>query len=626
MDGWGAERAVSLVNDAVRWFESFAASVEFWTVDTALYTSILLLLLILWLGYRRLSGRVDAGAMASALLRANDEGLLVLDRRGIIRRANPPAAKLLQRPSAKLEGVAISDLLGRRFRRESLKEWATGDSNGSPRTLRVLYPLPPPGGERRLQVTWYALRRRGRLVGHLCLLRDTRAMRRAGEKEAENTGLDVLTGLPGRDSFLQRLERAVARMYETSGRFDSSLILLNLDRFKKINDHLGPALADQVLVTLAERLSEVAVSDYLARLEGDQFGILVEKRSRQRDALRIVDEIKAAVERPMVVHAHELRLTSSLGLVVNASNYRYAADLLRDARIALARAKSRGLGRHQIFNRQMRAYALKHARIEADLRKALENREIRAVYQPIVDVRRKRVAGFETLIRWRHPEHGEISPGEFIDIAEDSERIVPIGQHIRTVSCMRLGEWQRIADDPGLYLSFNVTEHEIRRPDLVTELDDYLKNGNLPPECLRIELVERMLLQEDSRRALERLVELGLPLYIDDFGTAYSSFSRLYDTRVHTIKIDRSFVQHMTRSDQAMKVVNAIAGLGHSLGVNLIAEGVEKLAELVKLETLGCTQIQGYLFAAPVEADLVPALLGNQAWIEKRLRRAQRIG
>lgn len=614
------------MDEIVQWIESFAASAEFWTMGTALYTSTLLFLLIFWLGYRRLSARVDADAMSAALLRASDEGILVLDRRGIVRRVNPPAAKLLQRPPAKLERTAIADLLGRRFRREALKEWAAGDGNGSPRKLRILYPLPPPGGERRLQVTWYALRRGGRLVGHLCLLRDTRAMRRTAERAGEDTGLDVLTGLPGRDRFLQRLERAVARMYETSGRFDSSLILLNLDRFRKINDHLGPALADQVLVTLAERLAEVAASDYLARLEGDQFGILVEKRSRQRDALQIVNEIKTAVERPMVVHAHELRLTVSMGLVVNASSYRYAADLLRDARIALARAKSRGLGRHQVFNRQMRTYALKHARIEADLRKALENRELRAVYQPIVDVRRKRVAGFETLIRWRHPEHGEISPSEFIDIAEDSERIVPIGRHIRTVSCMRLAEWQRIADDSGLYLSFNVTDHEIRRPDLVTELDDYLKNGDLAPECLRIELVERMLLQDDSRQALERLVALGLPLYIDDFGTAYSSFNRLYDTKVHTIKIDRSFVQQMTRSDQALKVVNAIAGLGHSLGVNLIAEGVEKLAELVRLEALGCTQIQGYLFAAPVEADLVPALLGNQAWIEKRLRRAQRIG
>lgn len=614
------------MNEVMQWLGGFSANVEYWTTEMALLTAVLLVLLMSWLGYRRLSGRIDAGAMAMALLRASGEGLLILDRRGIVRRVNPAAARLLQRPPVKLEGIAVADLLGRRFRREALKEWAAGDGNGSPRSLRVLYPLPPPGGERRLQVTWYALQRRRRIVGHLCLLSDTRAMRRTADNEGEGSGLDVLTGLPGRDRFLQRLERAVARMYETSGRFDSSLILLNLDRFKKINDHLGPALADQVLVTLAERLAEVAASDYLARLEGDQFGILLEKRARQRDAMQIVNAIKAAVERPMVVHAHELRLTASMGLVVNASNYRYAADLLRDARIALARAKSQGLGQQQVFNRQMRAYALKHARIEADLRKALDNRELRAVYQPIIDIRRKRVAGFETLIRWRHPEHGEISPAEFIDIAEDSERIVPIGQHIRTVSCMRLAEWQRLADDPGLYLSFNVTDHEIRRPELVTELDDYLKNGKLAPETLRIELVERMLLQDDSRQALERLVNLGLPLYIDDFGTAYSSFNRLYDTRVHTIKIDRSFVQQMTRSDQAMKVVNAIAGLGHSLGVNLIAEGVEKLAELVKLEALGCSQIQGYLFAAPVEADLVPALLSNQTWIEKRLRRAQRIG
>lgn len=610
----------------MRWFGSFPASAEFWTVDTVLLATGLLILLTLWLGYRRLSGRVDADAMAAALLRASGEGVLILDRRGIVRRVNAAAARLLQRPPDKLERVAIADLLGRRFRRAALKEWAAGDGNGSPRSLRVLYPLPPPGGERRLQVTWYALQRRRRLVGHLCLLRDARAIHRTRESKDEDTGLDVLTGLPGRDRFLQRLERAVVRMYETSGRFDSSLILINLDRFKKVNDHLGPALADQVLITFAERLAVAAASDYLARLEGDQFGILVEKRARQRGVPQLVDAIKAAVERPIVVHAHELRLTASMGLVVNAGNYRYGADLLRDARIALARAKSRGLGQHQVFDRQMRAYALKHARIEADLRKALENRELRAVYQPIVDIRRKRVAGFETLIRWQHPKHGEISPSEFIDIAEDSERIVPIGRHIREVSCMRLAEWQRLAGDPGLYLSFNVTDHEVRRPELVTELGDYLKNGKLAPDTLRIELVERMLLQDDSRQALERLVALGLPLYIDDFGTAYSSFSRLYDTRVHTIKIDRSFVHQMTRSDQAMKVVNAIAGLGHSLGVNLIAEGVEKLSELVKLEALGCTQIQGYLFAAPVEADLVPALLGNQTWIEKRLRRAQRIG
>ncbi|MES1942654.1 GAF sensor-containing diguanylate cyclase/phosphodiesterase [Salinisphaera sp. PC39] len=592
---------------------------------SAVLAGVLLLLILAWLAYRRFGGRVDPAPLAAALMRSSSDGALIVDRRGTVRRANPVATRLLQLPAAQLEGVTVAELLGHRFRRDALQQWATTDASGAPRSLRILYPLPPPGGERRLQVTWYALHRRKRLVGHLCLLRDARAASGNGKRDAGDTTLDILTGLPGRGRFLQRLERAVVRMYETSGRFDCSLILLNLDRFKQVNDHLGPALADQVLITIAERLAESASGEYLARLEGDQFGILVEKRGRPRDPLELVNAIKAAVERPISVHANELRLTVSMGVVINATDYRYAADLLRDARIALAQAKRRGLGQHQVFTRQMRAYALKHARIEADLRTALENRELRAVYQPIVDVQAKRVVGFETLIRWRHPEHGEISPGEFIDIAEDSERIVPIGRHIRAVSCERLADWQRSAGDPQLYLSFNLTDHEIRRAELVTELGEYLGHHKLLPESVRIELVERMLLQADSRRALERLVSLGLPLYIDDFGTGYSSFSRLYDTPVHTIKIDRSFVQQMTRSEQAMKVVGAIAGLGHSLGVNMIAEGVEELGELRKMESLGCTQIQGYLFAAPVEAEMVPVLLRDQSWIEKRLRRAERV-
>lgn len=592
---------------------------EMWAAVAA--GAVVLLLLILWVLQRTDSDRARQRMRLDAVLRSTVDGVLIVDRKGAIRQSNPAATRILQRHGTELRGMRVVDLLGSRFSSKALRGMARSQSESGEHNIRLLYNLPPPGGQRHLKLLWHVLR--GRSHAHLCLLRpeEPAGTARPAKRDAER---DLLTELPGREGLVRRLEGAVMRMVERSEGAECSLVLLNIDRFGKVNDHLGPSLADVVLSQIAQRLGSAGNGHYLARLEGDQFGLLVAGHMPTPAVARLLKALKQAVEEPIKIQHHELKLTASMGILVNAKEYRYAAELLRDASIAMDYAKTRGLGQFKIFDSKMRNYALKHARIEADLRKALASGELRAVYQPIVDIQRKRLAGFETLIRWRHPEHGDISPGEFIEIAEDSERITAIGRYIREASCQRLAQWQQLARDLALYLSFNLTDQEAREPGLAGELRACLENYSLEPHSVRIELVERMLLEDDSRAALEPIVALGCPIYIDDFGTGYSSFSRLYDAPVHTLKIDRSFVQQMTRSERGHKVVSAIAGLGHSLGVNLVAEGVEYLDELTEIEALGCHYIQGYLFSAAVEAEAVPALLRDQSWIEKRLRLASK--
>lgn len=588
-------------------------------LSPALWVTVAVGIALLLLLNRTRRDRTGQRLYMDAVLHSTIDGVLTLDRNGVIRKANPAAARILQRNGAELVGARVEDLLGPRFTGRALRRMAGTQVEPSGHSIRVLYNLPPPGGQHHLELLWHVLR--GRTDAHLCLLRPA-ATSSAATPAARDEARDLLTELPSREGFVRRLEGAVMRMVEQKEEADCSVVLLNIDRFGKVNDHIGPSLADVALNQIAQRLQAASAGQFLARLEGDQFGVLVTGRLPTPEVARLLKGLKDAVEKPLIIQDHELRLTASMGVLVNAKGYRYAAELLRDASIAMDYAKTRGLGQFKIFDNKMRHYALKHARIEADLHKALDRGELRAVYQPIVDVQHKRLAGFETLIRWRHPEHGDISPNEFIGIAEDSERIIAIGRYIREASCQRLAEWQRLAHDPALYLSFNLTDQEVRQPGLAQELRTCLDKFSLAPECLRIELVERMLLEDDGRAALEPIVALGLPIYIDDFGTGYSSFSRLYEAPVHTIKIDRSFVQQMTRSERGYKVVSAIAGLGHSLGVSLVAEGVESLDELTQIEALGCHYIQGYLFSAAVEADVVPALVSDQTWIGKRLQLA----
>lgn len=249
------------------------------------------------------------------------------------------------------------------------------------------------------------------------------------------------------------------------------------------------------------------------------------------------------------------------------------------------------------------------------MHKALDRGDIRLMYQPIIDLQEQRVAGFEALVRWRHPEYGEVNPMDLVDMAEKSDSLVSMGRRLRAQACRLLPRWQEVANDPRLYLSFNIADQEVLDWSLVSELKAYLDDHHLTPESIRIELVERMLLHEASREVLQRINKLGVPLFIDDFGTGFSSLSRLHDMPVSALKIDQSFVRQMPQSERSRKVVNSIVGLGQGLGVTLIAEGVENADELRGLAKLGCRYIQGFLFSAAVSEQAVPGLLREQGWV-----------
>ncbi len=421
---------------------------------------------------------------------------------------------------------------------------------------------------------------------------------------------DALTGLPNRTLLRDRADRALQR-----GRRDGSrtcLLFLDVDRFKVVNDSLGHAAGDQLLVQIAARLDEaLRPADTVARFGGDEFAVLCEDMAEEQDGVAIAERALAALAQPFGVAGRELAVTVSIGVALStpASS---AESLLRDGDVAMYRAKELGGARHEIFDAAMNRRSLESLQVEAELRRGLSREELRLHYQPIVRLDDRAVVGAEALVRWEHPERGLLAPAEFIPIAEESSLIVALGDWVLRTACRQVAHWQHSLPEE-FALSVNVSALQMAQPDFVATVQAALRDAGAEPGRLTLELTESALMQGNGRQTLLALEEVGVGVVLDDFGTGYSSLSHLSRFPLVGLKVDRSFLARMQPGSPEHAIIAAVATMAGAMRLHVVAEGIESDEQCETLSGLGYRLGQGYLFARPMPADAFARVLASAA-------------
>lgn len=434
---------------------------------------------------------------------------------------------------------------------------------------------------------------------------------------------DELTGLPNRALFSDRLGRALERVQRNSGR-QFAVIFMDLDRFKIVNDSLGHQAGDQLLVQLSRRLSNVLRSmDTLARLSGDEFVVLLEEITELPEVISVVERIQEELKHSYILNNQTVFISASMGIVADVHMYHKPEDVLRDADIAMYRAKMEGKNRYVVFDDQLRSQALTRLELEADLRGALERNELVICYQPILDLNTYRLTGFEALLRWEHPKRGEIMPINFITLAEETGLILQIGWWVLDEACQKLKGWQNLLQcEPPLSMSVNLSGRQLVHPDLQNQITRILAQNQVDPHNLKLEITETQLVENSSVtiRAMGFLRNLGIQLLIDDFGMGFSSLGYVQHFPIDTIKIDRSFIHQIDAENQYPEVAHMIINLAHELGMGTIAEGIETEEQLEQLKMLNCAHGQGFLFSKALDHEHVQKLLNLLANSNNSLR------
>ncbi|MGH7476105.1 MAG: putative bifunctional diguanylate cyclase/phosphodiesterase [Longimicrobiales bacterium] len=424
---------------------------------------------------------------------------------------------------------------------------------------------------------------------------------------------DTLTGLPNRALFVDRLERVIARWRRNQQLF--AVLFLDLDRFKLVNDSLGHYMGDQLLLAVARLLSTcVRAEDTVARLGGDEFAILLDAIDEVADATYVAKRIQQRMAQPFQLLEHEVFTSVSIGITMCPEECEGPEELLRDADTAMYRAKASGRGHYQIFDRQMHAHVVAQLQLETDLRHAVARREFTLLYQPIVSLADGSLQGFEALLRWRHPARGLLTPDAFIEAAEDSGLIVPIGLWVLRHACTQLADWQtRFPQVTPLSMAVNLSPRQFMQPDLVEQVLGIASAAGIQPTALHLEITEGAVMEnpELATSTLRRLRHAGVRLCIDDFGTGYSSLSVLHQFPIDTVKIDRSFVKRMGNGGQSLGLVATIVSLARHLGMEPVAEGVETEEQRSRLRAMGSRFGQGFLFATPLEPIRAAAMIAH---------------
>ncbi|HSI80443.1 MAG TPA: EAL domain-containing protein [Solirubrobacterales bacterium] len=419
---------------------------------------------------------------------------------------------------------------------------------------------------------------------------------------------DPLTGLPDRTLLLDRLEHALARVERTG--MPVAVLFCNLDGFKKVNSALGRAAGDELLVGVARRIATcVRPADSVARLGGDEFAVVLEELRDPGDAARAAERILRALETPFDLSAREVYAGASIGIATRAAS---AETLLRDADLAMHRAKREGRGRYALFEPRLHAEVVEQLELEHDLKRAIDGDKLELVYQPIFSLRTGLVAGLEALVRWRHPARGPVSPEEFIPLAEESGQIHALGQWVLDAACHQAALWRaRYPGFPGLRVGVNVSGAQLREPEFVDRVRGALSASQLDPTGLTLEITESVLIDDTELATgkLEELKRIGVDLAIDDFGIGYSSLTYLQRFPLDDLKIDRTFVERVGTRSPEPALVRAIVDLAEIFDLRPIAEGVSRPEQADRLLELGCELGQGYLLAEPLSAADADALL-----------------
>jgi len=428
---------------------------------------------------------------------------------------------------------------------------------------------------------------------------------------------DSLTGLPNRRRFHDLLRQAVAATRVQPAPPEGTafaVMFLDFDRFKLINDSLGHAAGDEFLIQVSRRIQgSLRPRDVVARLGGDEFGILIHELTHERDAVQLAERLMVVMRQPFMVAGTELMTSASIGITFSALGYTHPDEVLRDADIAMYKAKGAGKARYALFDASLHTEVANRLRLEGDLRHAIDAGRLAVAYQPLFDLATRRITGFEVLVRWQHPQDGSISPGDFLPIAEEAGLMIKLTDFVLHCACRQLQQWQALhAGTEALTINVNVSGHDLAHPAFVARVTRALVESGLQPHQLCLELTENILMSrvEGALPLLHELKRLGVALAVDDFGTGYSSLSHLSKLPIDSLKIDRSFVARLgggasgdaSAGDQDAAVVQSIVLLGRSLGKQVVAEGVETEAQLDALLALGCSRGQGFLLGRPLPA------------------------
>jgi len=422
---------------------------------------------------------------------------------------------------------------------------------------------------------------------------------------------DHLTNLPNRLLFIDRLTQVLTRL--PYRKRQAAVLYLDLDHFKQINDTLGHPVGDLLLVSVSERLKScVRSGDTVARLGGDEFAIILVDMARAEDVSKVAQKIVDTMSKLFTVTGYELFVTTSIGISLYPSDGEDAETLMKKADTAMYRAKGQGRNNYQLYSSALNANAFERLTMETSLRQALERGEFLLHYQPQIDLNTEQIIGVEALLRWNHPDLGLVSPAKFIPITEETGLIVPIGEWVLRTACAQNKAWQN-AGIPPIAVSVNLSARQFQQKNLVEVVNKALKESGLNPKYLELELTESILMQKEGPiiTMLNELSSIGIELSIDDFGTGYSSLGYLNRLPIHTLKIDQSFVNSVTKNPNDAVIVSTIITLAHSLHLKAIAEGVETAAQAEFLRSLQCDRMQGFLFSKPLPAHEVTKLLAE---------------
>ena len=425
---------------------------------------------------------------------------------------------------------------------------------------------------------------------------------------------DPLTGLPTRSLLLERLEHELARDATDGARI--AVLFVDLDNFKLVNDSLGHGSGDEVLAEMARRIVGcIGAEETASRFGGDEV-VILHPRATDDSGVALGKRILAAMAEPILISGKEVVVSASVGVALCTPGEKSAEQLLREADTALYAAKDRGRARLEQFNDDLHARAEKRVQIESDLRAALRESQLFVEYQPQVRLKDGSVVGVEALVRWRHPVHGIIPPGDFIPVAEDCGLIVKIGQQVLQESCRKLAEWTKLMPGRPLAMTVNVSPRQIAEPAFIPELRQVLADTGIDPAALCLEITESVMMgaTEEVVRLLDQIKQLGIFIAIDDFGTEHSSLSRLRDMPAEVLKIDRSFIDGLSSEPGDTAIVSSILSLAYAMGKHTIAEGVEKREQAAMLLRMGCEVAQGYFFSRPVAAEQIVPMLTRALW------------
>jgi predicted signal transduction protein with EAL and GGDEF domain len=476
----------------------------------------------------------------------------------------------------------------------------------------------------------------GGQVCMLAILKDVTELKQAQEKLVHDAFHDSLTTLPNRALFLDRLERTVARAKRHEN-YKFAVLFIDIDRFKVVNDSLGHHAGDELIIQFSQRILhslrlEDVISrpapahtlvnewttkdDTLARLGGDEFTVLLDDLHSPTDSIRVASRIQESLAEPFIIAGQEIFTTASIGIAASSQAYASAADVLRDADIAMYRAKAQGKARCEVFDQATHDQAVGRLKLETDLRRALEREEFRVYYQPIVSLTSGKIAGFEALVRWDRPGVGIVAPGEFIAAAEEMGLIVFIGNWVLRKACEQARRWHLASPGESLLtMSVNVSARQFKQPDIVEQVEKIVRETQVDPSAIKLEVTETVTMDNAERtiRIVKGLKNLGVRLSIDDFGTGYSSLSYLRRFPMDTLKIDRSFIQNLPGNPENLEIVRTILSLARNLGMDVVAEGAETPEEIAQLKALDCDFGQGYFFSRPVDSEGADDLLRKTA-------------